>query len=141
MGTPFTEIYPKFLKLINDPDFGLLTNEDAEYFMEQYLFDAIHLHFTPTPKELEIGDDKSFINVVPDRMQAILANAMLLVWVKPKIFKERLMRSAIADRDYSELSHANQLSVLEKLRENATIEIKQYVSDFWYEDESFEGFK
>ena len=141
MGTPFADIYSKFLNLIDDPDLALLTNADADFQMKQYLSDAIHLYFTPTPPELQLTEDESFTEVVPERLQSILANAMLLVWVKPKIFKERLMRSAIADRDYSELSHANQLSVLEKLRQNATYEVKEFVMDFWYEDESFQGFK
>ena len=140
MGTPFTDIYDKFLKLIDDPDLALMSEEDAKFHLKGFMLDAIHIYFTPIPPELEDMNDDSFNIVMPQRIQSILAHAMLLVWIKPKIYKERLLRSAIADRDYSELSHANQLATLEKLRQNAMHEVKEFVMDFWYEDKDFEGF-
>lgn len=140
MGTPFTEVYAKFLKLIDDPDLAYFTDEEIEAHLKEYMLDAIQLYFIPTPEELEDMSDDGFNTIIPLKVQSILANAMLLVWIKPKIYKERLMRSAIADRDYSELSHANQLSILERLRTNATNEIKEFVMDYWYYDKEFEGF-
>lgn len=140
MGTPFTEVYAKFLKLIDDPDLAYFTDEEIEAHLKEYMLDAIQLYFIPTPKELEDMSDDGFNTIIPLKVQSILANAMLLVWIKPKIYKERLMRSAIADRDYTELSHANQLSTLERLRTNAMNEIKEFVMDYWYYDKEFEGF-
>lgn len=140
MGTPFTEVYAKFLKLIDDPDLAYFTDEEIEAHLKEYMLDAIQLYFIPTPEELEDMSDDGFNMIIPLKVQSILANAMLLVWIKPKIYKERLMRSAIADRDYSELSHANQLSILERLRTNAMNEVKEFVMDYWYYDKEFEGF-
>lgn len=140
MGTPFTEVYAKFLKLIDDPDLAYFTDEEIEAHLKEYMLDAIQLYFIPTPEELEDMSYDGFNTIIPLKVQSILANAMLLVWIKPKIYKERLMRSAIADRDYSELSHANQLSILERLRTNAMNEVKEFVMDYWYYDKEFEGF-
>ena len=140
MGTPFTEIYNKFLKLIDDPDLALMYEEDVKFHLKEFMLDAIHLYFTPIPHELEDMNDEGFNSMLPQRIQGIVAHAMLLVWIKPKIYKERLLRSAIADRDYSELSHANQLVTLERLRQNAMNEVKEFAMDFWYDDEDFKGF-
>ena len=140
MGTPFTDVYAQFLKLIDDPELALMSDEDVSAHLEDYLKDAIYLYMTPTPLPLLSMSDNTFTEVIPERLLRILAHAMVLIWIEPKISRERIMRTAIQDRDYSELSHANQLSTLIRKKEHHFAKVREFMMDYFYQDEDFKGF-
>lgn len=139
MATSFETIYDQFLKLIDDPDLALMSDEDLKLHLSEYLKDAIYLYLTPTPKELLDMGESGFNSDINPRLQRIVAHAMVLVWIEPKILKERILRSAIQDRDYSELSHSSQLNALLKVKSESFNKLHEFIIDYFYQDDEFQG--
>lgn len=86
------------------------------------------------------GNQKIFVfpYVIPETEKWIIAYGMVISWLSPKIYRERLLRESLGDRDYKESSHGNQLNVLIKLFEKAKNEVEDYRIDHSFD--GFEGF-
>lgn len=80
----------------------------------------------------------AFPYVIPETEKWIIAYGMVISWLSPKIYRERLLRESLGDRDYKESSHGNQLNVLIKLFEKAKNEVEDYRIDHSFD--GFEGF-
>ena len=118
MNTSLETIYDRFLTKIDDADLAQLSVEDIKFHLRQYLDDAIFTHLQPTP----------------------LAHAMVLAWIEPKIKHDRIMRSAVSGRDYSELSNANQLKALLDLEDRTMAKVDEFITTYFYSHETFKGF-
>lgn len=141
MGTEFTQIYERFLALIDDPDMALMSTEDIMYHLNIYLEDAIFTYLMPVPSCLKEVTEDGFESQIPIELQNIIARGMVVSWLNSKIKKERTLRSAIANRDYSELSNANQLKALIDLQDTELTRLEKAKRDFDYTDINFDGFK
>ena len=140
MNTPFQDIYEKFLSLIEDYTLSILSDEDLEYLLSNYLDRAISLDFKQCTKDLGDYDDtlNQFNMELSSEEQWIIANGMVLSWIEPKIKREKLLRETISDRDYRESSHANQLKELGNLDRNTRSKLKAYIVS--YTENNFNGF-
>lgn len=139
MATPFQDIYDKFLSLIDDYTLALITDEELEDLLSNYLSRAISLDFKQCRKDLNNIDKtiKQFNDELSLEEQWIIANGMVLSWLEPKLKRERLLRDAITDRDYKETSHANQLKELMNLEEITKRKLKEYIISYTHND--FDG--
>lgn len=140
MNTSLETIYDRFLTKIDDADLAQLSVEDIKFHLRQYLDDAIFTHLQPTPLCLTEYDDEGFSSEIPMELQNILAHAMVLAWIEPKIKHDRIMRSAVSGRDYSELSNANQLKALLDLEDRTRAKVDEFITTYFYSHESFKGF-
>lgn len=140
MNTPFQNIYDKFLTLIEDYTLAILSDEDLEFLLSNYLDRAISLDFKQCTKDLSDYDDvlSQFNMQLSSEEQWIIANGMVLSWIEPKIKREKLLRETISDRDYRESSHANQLKELGNLEKNTKARLKAYIIS--YTENNFNGF-
>lgn len=140
MNTPFQDIYDKFLSLIEDYTMAMLSDEDLECLLSNYLSRAVSLDFKQCVKDLGDYDDalKQFNMELTDEEQWIIANGMVLSWMEPKIKREKLLRETISDRDYRESSHANQLKELGNLEKITRAKLKEYIIS--YTENNFNGF-
>ena len=140
MATPFQDIYDKFLSLIDDYELAIISDEELDYLLSNYLDRAVSLDFKQCTKDLANYDKelKQFNEDLTSEEQWIIAYGMVLSWIEPKIKRERLMRDAISDRDYQESSHANQLKELLNLEKLTREKLKEYI--FNYTLNNFDGF-
>lgn len=141
MNTTFEEIYDKFLAKISDADLAQLPMENIKYHLKQYLEDAIFIRLHPAPKCLTEFDGDGFASEIPYTLQDLVAHAMVLAWLEPKLKHDRILRSAIGGRDYSELSNANQLKALLSLEDSAKDKVNEYFITYEYTHEDFDGFR
>lgn len=137
--TPFESIYDKFLSLIDDYELALIYDEELDFLLSNYLSRAISLDFKQCQKDLTKfnTEDKQFDVDLSAEEQWIIATGMTLSWLESKIKHEKLMRSAISDRDYTESSNANQLQSLLKLEIITRDRLHHYIVNYSYND--FEG--
>lgn len=139
MATPFQNIYDKFLSLINDYELAIVADDELEYLLANYLNRAISLDFKQCNKDLSNYDIdlKQFNEDLTDEEQWILAYGMAISWLESKIKQNELLRTAISGRDYSEMSHANQLKELMNLETQMRNKLNEYILNYTFNN--FDG--
>lgn len=146
MATPFTEIYNRFLRDLEDPDMALIGREEAYEVCLGYLESAIALQFPQCVKDLTkytLYNDGSGCGEFEADLeldeQEILAMAMRLNWLSGKIYNADLMERETGDRDFKSTSGVpilKQLSLMEEKLENR---IHKYAVKYTYKNFSLEG--
>lgn len=113
--TPVQDIYKRFLSQIGTDILSELSQDIAEEIMYGYLEDAL-CEFDNWSKDLTIID-----NCVTDDLDSneklMIACAMVLYWLQPKINTEEIIKVAVTDGDYTKKSTASMLDKLLKLEE------------------------
>lgn len=109
-----------FLSLINDRELAIIAQEDAEHLINNWLRFAT-MEFHNCRKDLTIEKTNEFeshiIGDLDNEEIGILAYAMLLSWVEPKIRCLDVIKSKVNTREFNQTSNANLLSKLNDLHE------------------------
>lgn len=125
--TPVTIIFDMFLSLIDDPDLALISQEDSEHLLLNYLrFSTVEFH--NCSKDLNIVQDNYdyFINSeLTTEEIGILAYSMLLFWISPKIRREENLKQHVGTHDFNKLSNANILLRLNDLQRDTREEVRK----------------
>lgn len=113
MPTSFQEVYALFLDNIND--LGLISYNDEinEELLESYLQKAI-IQFAPYCNKLDHIDlvHKKFNQDLTKQEVNILAEYMVLSWLRPYVNNSENLKSVLSTADYSIYSPANMLKQL-----------------------------
>lgn len=143
MTTSFDEIYRKFLKMVDDYELDLVSPEELNEILFDYLDTARSLYFPQCKKDLDnivesigIGN---FTVTLTSQEQHILALGMKKAWISPKKLSVDLMRKDIGDRDYKAVQGFNYLKELEMIDIRIENEIRRYAVEYTYKDFSLEG--
>lgn len=143
VATPFASIYKKFLSLIDDYELGLVSPEELNEILFEYLDQARSLHFPQCQKDLErltesagIGEFAEDLN---SQEQYILALGMKKAWLSPKLNFSDNMSKEIGDRDYKAVQGTNYIKELSKLDAQIEEEIRKYAVAYTYKNFSLEG--
>lgn len=125
--TPVTIIFDMFLSLIDDPDLALISQEDSEHLLLNYLrFSTVEFHNCNKDLNIIKDDYKYLINSeLTVEEIGILAYSMLLFWISPKIRREENLKQHVGTHDFSKLSNANILLRLNDLQRDTRSEVKR----------------
>lgn len=143
MATPFESIYKKFLGLIDDYELGLVSEEELNEILFEFLDQARSLHFPECKKDLEklteVNGVGEFLEDLDSQEQYILALGMKKAWLSPKLNSGDLMQKAIGDRDYKAVQGTNYLKELSKLDDKIKDEIREYSVAYTYKNFNLEA--
>ena len=123
MATSVQDIYKRFLAQIGQDVIAELEQELAEELMLIYLEGAISM-FDICEKDLTLNE------------QYILADGMILYWLKPKINTEKMIDLIITTSDYNIKSPANLLDKLNTLYNDSFYKFRNKINRY-----SFKGKK
>lgn len=133
-GTPFSDIYDKFLDHITDDMYMELTEQETFNMMEKLLKNAVHWFEFPrvslqTKKETIVDPDSgeskdiwSFSNSLSEEQQNIIAVYMVVEWIGQQLASVEVTRQKYAGTDFKMTSQANHGNQLSKMK-------KQYISE------------
>ena len=109
MGTPFSDVYKRFLQKISDFKFLSLPEEDVEEMLYGYLISAI-VKTKPCKSDLSKRDEteKCFTDTLLDIEIEILALQMVCEWVEPQLNSVMYTRQFIGTREEKFFAQANQ---------------------------------
>lgn len=134
MGTPLSDIYRKFLGMIEDEEWLLVENEVIEDLMLNYLENAT-VEFYQCKKDLVIDyETMTFTEELGMDEIMILAYSMLVHYLQPKIMREENLRQFVSDKDFSKLSNANMLMRLMGLLDNTKKQLATYQSRYKFKE-------
>ncbi|MCI9976457.1 hypothetical protein JY742_10020 [Clostridioides difficile] len=147
MATPIREIFDIFLKQIDDDILALMIQNNKEILEELLLtyLEGATCNFDKCKKDLSIikpsvenemnGEIKSDLDL---NEKYILADEMILFWLRTKILREDNLRVMLTDHDYNQKSPANMLDKLLKLQESTEKKLKKKKIRYTYK--GFKGF-
>ena len=117
MGTPFTEIYDRFLGKITDDMYLELTPEDTLRDAKSFLLDAIPYFEFPRFALYDYNTELEEYNVdLTDEEINILALLMKTAWLERQINSVEHTRMKYSGSDFKMTSQANHLSKLLQLK-------------------------
>lgn len=137
MATSVQDIYKRFLAQIGKDVIAELEQELAEELMLIYLEGAISM-FDICEKDLTI-EDYSFKEDLTLNEQYILADGMILYWLKPKINTEKMIDLIITTSDYNIKSPANLLDKLNTLYNDSFYKFRNRVNRYSFKGKKVNG--
>lgn len=134
MGTPIQDVYRKFLGMIEDEEWLLVEDEVIEDLMLNYLENAT-VEFNQCKKDLTINyETMTFEETLSMNEIMILAWAMIIHYLQPKIKREENLRQFVSDKDFSRLSNANMLMRLMNLEDKARKQLETYQAKYRFKE-------
>lgn len=138
MSTPLSKIYNVFLNQIEDDILALVEEEVANDMLFVYLLGAIS-GFPECKKDLSIvqssaNDNDHIVSDLSYDEIFILANGMILYWLKPKILREDNLKTLLTDSDYNQKSPANMLQKLIMLKDSTEKDFLEMKIEYTYKD-------
>nr|DAU16953.1 MAG TPA: hypothetical protein [Caudoviricetes sp.] len=137
MATSVQDIYKRFLAQIGKDVIAELEQELAEELMLIYLEGAISM-FDICEKDLTI-EDYSFKEDLTLNEQYILADGMILYWLKPKINTEKMIDLIITTSDYNIKSPANLLDKLNTLYNDSFYKFRNRINRYSFKGKKVNG--
>ena len=134
MGTPIEIVYGKFLGMIEDEEWLLVEDDVIEDLMLNYLENAT-VEFNECKKDLTIDYGTMCFKENLDLNEImILAYAMVIHYLQPKIKREENLRQFLSDKDFNKLSNANMLLRLMGLEKATRKQLEVYQSKYCFKD-------
>lgn len=120
MGTPFTQVYNRFLGKITDDMYMELTPEDTVRDLRNLLIDAIpgfefprkSLDYTIIEAENALEEESSFTAELTSEEINILATLMMIGWTQRQVTSIENTRMKYSSSDFKFTSQANHLGKL-----------------------------
>ncbi|MCK9319419.1 hypothetical protein [Methanoculleus sp.] len=139
MSTPYTTIYVSFLNKVSDQYLANMSDTDLNLQMFKYLNSSV-------PKFKKCKQDLSLRTVANDGFEKdltdeeieILANLMVVEWLRPQINNLELLKQSLGTKDFQLFSQANHLKELQALRKDTQYEISRLLVDYSYNNNSLD---
>lgn len=138
--TPVDNIFNVFLSQIGTDIIAELPDDIAEELMLTYLNGAIQM-FNTCKKDLSISfSEVEGTNVIHSDLDLdeiyILANGMIVYWLKPKIYTLEIIRMGMTDGDFSKKSTAPLLGKLIELKAMAERDMRRQKVKYSYKGQN-----
>lgn len=139
MATPYMSIYSSFLSKISDIYLASLSDADLIEQLLKFLNASIP-KFKKCKKDLSQRDDalNQFDEDLSDEEIEMLANLMVIEWLRPQINNLELLKQSLGSRDFNLFSQANHLKELQTLRKDTQAEIGKLLVDYSYNNNSLD---
>jgi len=132
MATPYSVIDNSFLNKITDDLLLTMADEYLEKTIDGYRNSA-SVKFKQCNKLSDKDDiEKQFNQTLTDEEIEIIANLMVLEWLKQRINSIELLKQSMSTKDYRMYSQANHLEVLLKLRKDTLSEVDRLIVSYTY---------
>lgn len=129
--------------MVDDYELGLVSDDELNEVLFEYLDQARSLHFPQCKKNLELITENlgvgEFHEDLTSQEQYILALGMKKAWISPKLNFADNMTKSIGDRDYKAVQGTNYIKELSKLDAQIKEEIREYAVSYTYNNFSLEG--
>lgn len=138
MGTPFSDVYKRFLQKISDFQFLSLPEEDVEEILYGYLISAIvKTRQCKSDLSRRNEEEKAFEDTLLDVEIEILALQMVCEWVEPQLNSVLYTRQFIGTKEEKFFAQANQMEKLKSLRDSAELRSRQLRRDYSYRNSTY----
>lgn len=137
MATPYKDIFVSFLGKISDPYLADMTDDDFDALLLKYLNSSIP-KFRKCKQDLSLKDESGFTETLTDEEIEILANLMVVEWLRPHVNNLELLKQALTPKDFKLTSQANHLKELQTLRRDTQAEISRLLVDYSYNNNSLD---
>ena len=132
MATPYSIIDNSFLNKITDDFLLTMDDEDLQELIDMYRFSA-NIRFKQCNKLMDRDEDlRQYNQALTDEEIEILANLMVLEWLKPLINSIEVLKQGMSTKDYQMFSQANHLKELMVLRKETNAEINRLIVSYTY---------
>ncbi len=136
MSTPYSVIDNSFLNKITDDLILTMTGEEIQCMIDAYRVSA-STKFKQCNKLSNRDDDlKQYNQTLTDEEIEILANLMVLEWLKPRINSIEVLKPSMSTKDYKAFSNAKHLDSLIKLKKETLAEIDSLIVSYTYSENS-----
>lgn len=134
MATPYSDIYNIFLDKVTDYDIAKLFETDAEEILRRLLKTACRQFHDVCREDLyKLNEiDESFEETLSVDSQEILAELMVVEWLKPRLYKSEFFENALGTKDFSTFSPANLLKEIRETYLSARERAKFLIIDYSY---------
>jgi len=139
MATPYTSIYVSFLNKISDPYLASLSDEDFTAQLLKFLNSSV-AKFRKCKKNLSLRtiDGLGFTEDLTDEDIELLANLMVIEWLRPLINNLEILKHNMIPREFNSSSQGNFLRELQALRKDTQAEISKLLVDYSYNNNSLD---
>ena len=133
MGTPYGDIYDRFLSKVNDYSLSSLPDDLFDSTLLKYLKNAIP-EFKYCLQDLSDRDDtNATFNIdLTEQEQSILTKFMVVEWLTSFVNRESNLKLQLGNRDYQTFSSANLLKSLSDTRDIAKREADSDMNFYYY---------
>jgi len=132
MATPYSVVDNSFLSKLTDDYLLDMPEEDLQTLIDGYRNSA-SIRFKQCKKLDEKNDDlRQYNENLTIEEIEILANLMVLEWLKPLINSIEILKQNMSTKDYRMYSQANHLKELQALRSNTIAEIDSLIVSYTY---------
>lgn len=134
MATPYSDIYNIFLDKITDYDIAKLFEADAKEILRRLLKTACRQFHDVCREDLyKLNEiDESFEETLSVDSQEILAELMVVEWLKPRLYKSEFFENALGTKDFSTFSPANLLKEIRETYLSARERARFLIIDYSY---------
>jgi len=137
MATPYKDVFASFLGKISDPYLADMTDNDIDAQLLKYLNSSIP-KFRKCKQDLSLKDESGFTETLTGEEIEILANLMVVEWLRPHVNNLELLKQALTPKDFKLTSQANHLKELQTLRRDTQAEISRLLVDYSYNNNSLD---
>lgn len=137
MATPYINIFVSFLDKISDSYLAGMTDTELTEQLLKFLNNSIP-KFKKCKRDLTLKDDAGFTENLTSEDIEILANLMVIEWLRPQIYNLELLKQALSSRDFNLHSQAAHLKELQALKKDAQLEIGKLLVDYSYNNNSLD---
>lgn len=136
MSTPFSVVDNSFLNKISDSFLLTIPEENLQSIIDGYRTSA-GIRFKQC-KKLSNKDIvlRKYNEELTDEEVEILANLMILEWLKPQINSIELLKQGMSNKDYRMFSQANHLESLKGLKKDTQSEVDKLIVSYTYSNNS-----
>ena len=139
MTTPYTAIYTSFLDKISDQYLASMVDEDLKTLLLKYLNNAVpKFHKCKNDLSQRTDENDGFVDNLTVEEIEILANLMVVEWLRPHVNNLELLKQALTPKDFKLTSQANHLKELQTLRRDTQAEISRLLVDYSYNNNSLD---
>lgn len=131
MATPYVTVFSSFLDKISDSYLLSMDDADLEEQLLKFLGSSIP-KFRKCKVNLSERDSVKFLNDLSDEEIEILANLMVVEWLRPRINSLELLKQSLGTRDFQLYSQSSHLKELSNLRKMTLEEINYLITSYTY---------
>jgi len=139
MSTSYDVVDNSFLNKISDDYLASLTQQQINDLMDKYRNSAIP-KFKQCTKLSDRDDNLRQFNMdLTDEEVEILANIMILEWLRPAIYHADKLKNSFSTKDYKLHSPANLLKELQELKKITEKEISRLIVSYTFSENSLDN--
>ncbi|MCY9737437.1 hypothetical protein M5X17_27430 [Paenibacillus alvei] len=133
MATSYFEVFDAFLSKIQDYSYLQISDQDMEQELLSYLKSSTS-QFDVCKKDLSKRSDfvREFEEDLNDTEIDILANLMVVSYLKPKVLTSKNLEMTMSDQDFKIFSQANHIRELLTLYKEMKAEVDKVMTKYTY---------